>query len=382
MSYVRVVGVVTQQGTDISGMVNDVCEDPSNLLAPRALVAQCIAESDLDEYAERWGLWPDVSFGILQQTVLYASVGDQSASEANIAHCQEYYSQVDLALAEGAAQLGGYWALFDDLPEHERYLETASRYNGGPSMAATDNPNLANFERAWKASAAYLVGPRATQQMAGYEPETPAVIQTNDWSCSVASTTWGLRSVGIQAGYPVQMEAAMLEAGLVSPQWGLLDASGGALADWLHNAWGLPAGNASEVPWSWVQQWAGHGPLLLGGRAWNHWSGARGLDEYGNVRLANPASSWMGIGDVLTEVEFRAMGTFAAVWLGISEEDEESLSEQDLINQLGYLTGDVANAIQHELDVMRERQAAGDTAGFTSAADAQQSAINTLKAGG
>src|SRR5262252_4891235 len=127
-----------------------------------------------------------------------------------------------------------------------------------------------------------------------YDAATPVVRQVDSWSCSVASTTWALHSLAIPADYPVGMESAMLDAGLVSPSLGLLDASGGSLARWLRDTYGVPAENTDPISWDWLWAHAGGGALAIGGRAWCHWSGARAGGD-GVVLLANPANGWQGV---------------------------------------------------------------------------------------
>lgn len=155
----QVQGVITRQGRDISALCNLTAARYN--LPPRVLVAQAIAESDLDEQACRFGVWPDVSFGLWQQTVLYACVGDRTDSPANIDLCRQRFC-TDLAFAADTAaqQLASYYQ------QYGSYHEAASRYNGGPGMAYADNPNQANLDRAWEASARYVVGGVATASAA------------------------------------------------------------------------------------------------------------------------------------------------------------------------------------------------------------------------
>jgi cell wall-associated NlpC family hydrolase len=147
MNYPRVRGVVTQQGRDISDLCNRLADE--HAFPPRVMVAGGIAESDLSETAERWGTWPDVSFGPWQQTVAYAPIGDQSASPANIAYVQAFLSDVAQAAEIAAPQYARFWHQYQDGPE------TLGRYNW-PARGLQGNPNRANIERAWAASAKYL----------------------------------------------------------------------------------------------------------------------------------------------------------------------------------------------------------------------------------
>src|SRR5689334_4483703 len=124
--------------------------------------------------------------------------------------------------------------------------------------------------------------------MMQYDANTPRIAQTDAWSCSVASTTWLLRSLGIDVSYP-PMEQRMVRDGLVSPADGLLTGSGGPLRDWLDETWAVPAENLPSASWAAVCEHAGRGPLIMGGHRWYHWVGVRRVLENGNLALANPA---------------------------------------------------------------------------------------------
>jgi hypothetical protein len=166
MPYPRVVGVVTREGTDISAICNEAADRYG--LPPQALVAQGIAESDLTERAARERQWPDVSYGLWQQTVKYAPIGDGTAHPGNIALVRERFtSDIAFAADVAARQLGHYYQ------QHGSYEEAASRYNGGPRMRINDNPNAANIRRAWHESARYIVEEQASVQV-DHNPGTVA----------------------------------------------------------------------------------------------------------------------------------------------------------------------------------------------------------------
>lgn len=158
----QVQGVITVEGRDISDLCNAAALRVG--LPPRMLVAQAIAESDLRENAGRVSVWPDVSFGLWQQTVAYAPFGDNTASPDNVQRCRERFC-TDLVFAANVAaeQLARYYH------QYGTYHEAASRYNGGPGLAFADNPNRANIERAWQQSARYVSAaamPSATSAVA------------------------------------------------------------------------------------------------------------------------------------------------------------------------------------------------------------------------
>lgn len=148
----RVQGVVTQQGTEISDVVNRVADRYS--FPPRLLVACGIMESNLDEHSERRAAWPDVSAGLFHQAVKWAagySLGDGSARPANVAAVfQTLKTDLERAADIAGRQLGHWWAQEGD------GLEALSRYNA-PTRAWAANPNRANILRGWEASARYVV---------------------------------------------------------------------------------------------------------------------------------------------------------------------------------------------------------------------------------
>src|SRR5689334_22043882 len=151
-----------------------------------------------------------------------------------------------------------------------------------------------------------------------YNPDIPRIAQTDSWSCSVASTTWLLRSLGIDVAY-LPMEQRMVREGLVGSALGLLDGSGTALAFWLSGNWGLEA-KPGGVSWSQVCEMAGKGPVIMGGHGWYHWVGVRRYAD-GVLELANPADGWKGVHQTLNETRFQWLGPFSAVYVPVSEDD-------------------------------------------------------------
>jgi hypothetical protein len=105
----------------------------------------------------------------------------------------------------------------------------------------------------------------------------------------------------------------------ISPALGLLDASGAGLVSYLGEL-GISAANNPEASFLDVTAAAGFQPMLIGGRAWNHWVGVRISDTpnatalASALALANPAPGWMGIHQVLYDYDFAQLGPFSAVW--------------------------------------------------------------------
>ncbi len=212
-----------------------------------------------------------------------------------------------------------------------------------------------------------------------YDNTTPRVVQGDSWSCSCATTAWVLQSLGIYAPY-YGVERDMLNAGLVTSQDGLLVGSAGPLQAWVRNTYGLVVdGYDAPVPWGWLLTIAGHFPVAIGSSTWYHWSGVRGVNPHGDLLLANPADGHMGVRQEMTEGQFNQLGPFTAWWVEVAEEDEDVGEIAELINRLGYLQGDVADALQAALD--RAKRARKEET-RDDAYDQLQAAIETLKTEG
>src|SRR5688572_29750207 len=122
----RVQGVVFADGTDRTEAINAAAELYG--VPARILVAGALMESGLGKHRERWGKWPDVSFGDWHQTVRYAPIGNGQETQENIGQVRhQLLHNWDLSLEIAAKQYAHYWGI------HQDALETFSRYNGGPN---------------------------------------------------------------------------------------------------------------------------------------------------------------------------------------------------------------------------------------------------------
>lgn len=140
-------GVVFADGTDRSDAINAAAQ--LYAVPARIIVAGAIAESRLGKYRERWGIWPDVSFGDWHQTVRYAPYGDQTNSPDNVELVRrKFLDDWDYSLEVATRQYATYWGRTADA------LETLSRYNR-PTKAFADNKNAAAIRKAWDESAQY-----------------------------------------------------------------------------------------------------------------------------------------------------------------------------------------------------------------------------------
>ena len=153
-----------------------------------------------------------------------------------------------------------------------------------------------------------------------YNVSEPPHAQENDWDCSQESAEWSLWSVGRKPSDD-WMEQTMIAEGVISPELGLLDASGAGLASWLNRYYGGPddgfiANSFSDVTFDQLAQVCGRYPMMIGGRRWNHWSGLRAYDAARDVLLiSNPSAGWRGVGQTLDRDQFASLGNFSAVEL-------------------------------------------------------------------
>ncbi len=216
-----------------------------------------------------------------------------------------------------------------------------------------------------------------------YNPDAPVDLQPDEWSCSVESAQWLLRALG-RNPQDSWIRPSLLGQGIVTTADGLMDASGRRIVRWFQEEYGNDMGHSyralNPVTWEQLNELAGTRPVMIGGRAWNHWSGVRRRKD-GGLELANPAPNWKGTGHLLDKAEFDALGPFSAVTVYTKEEVKgpyvpgptvpndtasaariKELEAQvlDLRAQLaaaasvrGYLTKDVAGALQAAVDELK-----------------------------
>lgn len=145
----------------------------------------------------------------------------------------------------------------------------------------------------------------------------PPEYQDVAWDCAAASLAWALNAWGVATSE--EEVVAGLGPGRISPAYGLLDASGAGLVSYLAEL-GIPAMNNPQCSWADIETAAGYQPMVIGGRAWYHWTGVRmggtayGLGDVGIVLLANPSPGWMEINQSLDSTDFPHLGPFSAVW--------------------------------------------------------------------
>lgn len=153
-----------------------------------------------------------------------------------------------------------------------------------------------------------------------YDANTPAVIQTADWTCSCASSAWLLNSVGDdRLGYP-WTEWDVVDAlrhytypGAVDPSYGLARADMYDL-ETMFNALGYSVQRKQYLSVDDVVRIAGIYPMQVNGARWYHHSGARALGP-GLLYLANPAPNWKGVGQQMDANEAASWGSWNGIWI-------------------------------------------------------------------
>ena len=142
--------------------------------------------------------------------------------------------------------------------------------------------------------------------------------QNVPWDCAACSLAWCLRT--IEYDLSEQQVIDGLGPGRISPTYGLLDASGAGLVEYLAEL-GVLAENNPKADWSDVVAAAGFQPMLIGGRRWYHWAGVRmgpiacNRPDLDVLALMNPAEGYMGVAQTLAPRQFGELGPFSAVWI-------------------------------------------------------------------
>jgi hypothetical protein len=106
--------------------------------------------------------WPDVSFGVSQQIVLYAPVGDRTSSFENVMVVREWLSNPANALPLMVSKLGQFYDVFtgQGYGEEEAIFRSLYRYNTGNVNGAPPSGeyagNVGNYRSAYNAAVAIL----------------------------------------------------------------------------------------------------------------------------------------------------------------------------------------------------------------------------------
>lgn len=217
-----------------------------------------------------------------------------------------------------------------------------------------------------------------------YNPDAPVDIQDNDWSCSEQSAQWLLRAIGRSPGDAwIRDQLLHTNPPLVTPEYGLMDASGASLATWLQREYGDEMGlrftSKNGASWDDLVALAGRQPMMIGGRAWNHWAGVRRLQD-GGLELANPSPNWKDTGTLLDRAEFDRWGSWSYITVSdgavvgppppppadprdalIAQLQADLKAEREksggLVTAVAVIADDRGDAIQRELDAIRSVRA-------------------------
>jgi hypothetical protein len=152
-----------------------------------------------------------------------------------------------------------------------------------------------------------------------YDSNFPVQTQPDDFSCSIYTAAWVVQSIGIDV--PPETMRGFMQGPLVSPDLGLLDGSGGGMANLFRTQWGLSATNRG-VSFDDVAAAAGQQPIALGGHNWSggigHWVGVRSFDGNALI-LANPGGTGPRFGQQsLDRDAWDARAPFSAVFVEAS----------------------------------------------------------------
>jgi hypothetical protein len=163
------------------------------------------------------------------------------------------------------------------------------------------------------------------QAVLPYNPDAPIDRQVQDWTCSIESAQWLLRSIGRNPDASNPQSDPWLHSqlvpGIVSPAVGLLKGDGSDLAAWLTREYGAEGGwvaQFSPVTFDDVAAGAGFNPTIMGGARFGpggHWIGVRRLLPNGSLEIANPAPGFDGVTTTLTREQWDARGPWNAIWI-------------------------------------------------------------------
>jgi hypothetical protein len=177
-------------------------------------------------------------------------------------------------------------------------------------------PDLKGTARIQTIATALAVSP----PVVGFNPDTPTELQRQDWTCSIRSVMWMLKSMGVSVTPEAAQDA--MSPQYVTPQLGLLAASGGGIVAVLRDFWGVGSVNDAAASFDEVAAVAGRQPVAIGLRNWGgpglgHWSAVRRLDG-DRLVLANPAGTGGQFGQqTLTRAEYDQRGPGSMVTIPV-----------------------------------------------------------------
>lgn len=177
-----------------------------------------------------------------------------------------------------------------------------------------------NRDHAWDANAERWDYEAPLPEGLVYNPMQPPERQVQDWTCSIRSTAWSLKSLGLPVDIG-DLQDEMVPR-YVTPALGLLDGSGHGLAQvltaHLPPSWAGRVHVSERIDWPGLVERAGAGPICLGLHGAYHWLNVAMPLGDGTLSAPNPAPKYpagLPIGDVLTRDEFDHYGPVSAVWV-------------------------------------------------------------------
>jgi hypothetical protein len=211
----------------------------------------------------------------------------------------------DDTIATGASLLNSYpsISIWRDDPSGAPYIATTAPPEPAPSPEPSPTPDP---------TPAPAPGPSAPI----YNPAFPPIRQDKSYDCSETALLWILYAYGRQTS-DAWLEGAMQSEGVLTERWGLMDATGHQLADFINEQYdelGYIARAASPVSFDDVANGAGLHGRMAGGINWVHWVAVTGYDGARDVlTIMNPAPGYMGIYGELTRNQFSQLGPFSMI---------------------------------------------------------------------
>lgn len=153
-----------------------------------------------------------------------------------------------------------------------------------------------------------------------FDPWVSLQAQDSDFDCSQESAQFMLRAWG-RSPDDAWMTQEWLSQGIMTPEFGLMDATGGDMASWLNATYGVDgyvASNAPSVTFDDVvaEMAPGNHPVACGGRSFYHWVGIRAYDAAQDLlAIHNSAPGYRGVYQTLSRSQWASLGSWSMVRL-------------------------------------------------------------------
>lgn len=280
---------------------------------PDIAVRVARSEGGVDEYAKRGTFATGSSFWPTQ--LHYGGVGTPYEYLGTVAGMGNGFSKLT-SWAPGAE------AAWRDAIRYGWNRAKASGWSAWYGAAAVGVAQWEGIDRdhPWDANAEVWDYEASSRTDLAYNASQAPERQNQDWTCSIRSTAWALKSLGV----PVDIGALQDEMvpRYVTPQLGLLDGRGYGIAEvltaHLPAEWAPRVQVYERIDWPGLTGNAGTGPVCLGLHGAYHWINVAMSLPDGTLSSPNPAPKYpqgSPIGDVLTRDEFDHYGPVSAVWI-------------------------------------------------------------------